>query len=138
MISIAHRFRFSAGSDFLIGQTHYLWHTPPIWWWYYQISLSSSMVALTSWIRASAIVAALRLGQNSFESGFRLVSFCSFPSLGGTSQWNFKEYNSLICWTRKFVPTCIWTALTTSFFPVDNWVSYKYSNDLYYLIHHWS
>ena len=102
------------------------------------MSLSSSTVALTSWICASAIVAVLHLGQNYLASAFKLVSFCSFTSLAGTSQWSSKEYNSLICRTRRFVPTCIWTALTTSFFPLDNWVSYQSSNDLCSLIHLWS
>ena len=37
-------------------------------------------VALTSWIRAFAIAAALPLGRNSFASAFKLVS-CSFNSL---------------------------------------------------------
>ena len=102
------------------------------------MSLSSSTVALTSWICASAIVAVLHLGWNYLASAFKLVSFCSFTSLAGTSQWSSKGYNSLICRTRRFAPTCIWTALTTSFFPLDNWVSYQSSNDLSSLIHLWS
>ena len=83
MTSIAHRFRFSIWSDFLLGHPIICDMLPPFDSVIIKLLLSSSLVAFMFWIRASAIAAALRLGQNSFALAFKLLSSCSFPSLAG-------------------------------------------------------
>ena len=88
-------------------------------------------------IRASVIAAALRFGRNSFASAFKLVSSWSFISLAGTSQWSSNGYRSWIGRTRNVVPTCIWTALTTSSFQVYNCDTLPIFQYLCSLIHLW-
>ena len=129
MTSISHRFRFCTRSDYLLGQPHYLWYTPLIWSWYYQMSLSTSLIALISWICASATDAALHLGQNSFASAFNFISSCSLTSLAGTSQWSSNGYNSCIDRTRNFVATCIWTTFTILLSQYTIGIPYQSSRD---------
>ena len=95
MTSVAHRFRVSTRSDFLQGHPIICDMLPPfdnaIIKCHFD-SLSSSLVALMSWIRASAVAAALGLGRYSLTPVFKLVSSCTFTSLTGTSQWSSNGY----------------------------------------------
>ena len=90
MTSVAHRFRVSTRSDFLQGHPIVCDILPPfdniIIIKCHFDSLSLSLVALMSWIRASAVAAALGLGRYSLTPVFKLVSSCTFTSLAGTSQ----------------------------------------------------
>ena len=107
-----------------------------------------------AWIHASATAAALRLGRNSFALAFKLRGGTGTAAKSKMEHFliivngwkSFVNYyhkalhlgccssHSWIGWIINFVPTCIWTALTTSSFPV---IPYQSSDDLCSLIHLW-
>ena len=56
-----------------------------------------------------------------FCTGIQIDFFLLFHFSDWNWKWNSKGYNSWIGRARQFVPTCIWTALTTSSFPAYIW-----------------
>ena len=120
MTSIAHRFRFSNRSDFLLGHPIICDILPPfdsviIKYHFHHHEEHYCLRFMHLLLPLHYILAEILLHPHSNWS------FLVFSPLWLEHHNSTGGYTSWIGRTRNFVPTCIWTALTTSSFPVYNW-----------------
>ena len=96
------------------------------------MSLSSSSVALLSWICASATAAALRLGQNSFELAFNFVSqyTIGIPYQSYLHLWSLRYHQYLLF----LFYLCGWDCVSLEVLPGIH-VSIFSMHSLYIIVH---